>query len=97
MVEIKQNGLGRDVGGEEIEQIADIDIRHVAHRHDIGEADAARHGPVEDAGDQRAGLRKKGELAGLRPIEFEIGMQPDAGYGDAEAVRPDDAQAEGFA
>ena len=82
-----------DVGGEEIEQVADVDIRHVAHRHDIGEADAARHRPVEDAGDQRAGLRQKGELARLRPIEPEIGMEPDPRHGDAEAVRPDDAQA----
>ena len=57
---------------------------------------SARHRPVEDAGDQRAGLREKGELAGLRPIESEIGVQPDPRHGDAEAVRPDDAQAIGL-
>jgi hypothetical protein len=61
-------GAGGNVRGEKVEQVADVDIGHFAHRHDIGEADAARHGPVEDAGDQSAGLRKKGELAGLRAI-----------------------------
>ena len=53
-LEIEQDRAGREVGGEEVEQVADIDIGHVSHGHHIGEADFARLRPVENAGHQRA-------------------------------------------
>ncbi len=94
-LEIEQDRAGGDVGGEEVEQVADIDIGHVAHGDHIGEADVARRGPIEDAGDERARLRQEGELAGGGAAEPEIGMQADARHGDAETIRADDAQAIG--
>ena len=54
---------------------------------------SAGGGPIEDAGDERTRLRQKGELAGGGPAQPEIGVKPNAGHGDAETIRADDAQA----
>ena len=54
----------RGVAGQVVEQVAEVDVGAVAQRDEVREADAARLGPVEHRGDQRARLRDEGELAG---------------------------------
>ena len=76
-----------------VEQIAHIHVGHVPHGHHVREADPVRGGPVEHAAHERAGLGEKGELAGRRLAEAEIGIEAERRHGDAETVRPDDAQA----
>ena len=46
-LDIEQDRARSGVGRQVIQHVAEIDIGHVAHRDDMGEADAARLGPVE--------------------------------------------------
>ena len=48
-----------------VEHVGEIDVRPVAERGQQREADAARGGPVEHPGHQRAGLTDEGEIAVL--------------------------------
>jgi len=92
-LEVKQDCARGDVGAEEIEQIANIDIGHLTHRHDMGESDPLGDRPVDDPSDEGARLREKGELAGEGAAKPECRVEPNSRHGDAETVRADDAQA----
>ena len=65
------SGILREI----VEQVAEIDIGHVADRDEMGEADAARRRPVEDAGHDRAGLGDEGEIARLGGEMGEGGVE----------------------
>ena len=45
------------------ERVAEVDVGHVAHRYDGGEADAARQRPVEHGRRHRARLREECDIA----------------------------------
>ena len=52
----------RGVAREVVEQVAEVDVGALAERDHVREADAARLGPVEHRGDERARLRDEGDL-----------------------------------
>ena len=52
-LDIKQDGVGQLVEGEIVEEIAEIDINHVADRNHVREAETPRSGPVDGGGHQR--------------------------------------------
>jgi len=62
--DIKQDRAGILVGRQEIEHVADIDVRHLAERHEIGKADLPGTRPVDHRGQDRAGLRQEGKRSG---------------------------------
>ena len=89
---VDQDRLRRLVEREVIEQIAEIDVGHVAHGDDGREADAARQRPVDHRGRHGAGLREEGDVAGQDSGRREGGVEPDAGHGEPKTIGPDDAQ-----
>ncbi len=90
-LDVEQDGAGFGVDRQVVEHVAEIDVAHVAQRHDMREANAPIDRPVEHRGDDRARLRHEGEaaLAGMDMGEGRV--EPGAGRLDAEAVRPDDS------
>ena len=91
-LDVQEDGRGRGVQGQVVEQVAEVDVGHVADRDQVGEADVAGGGPVEDAREDGAGLGDEGELAGLGAEVGEGGVEAAARHHDAKAVRADDAQ-----
>jgi hypothetical protein len=77
-----------------IEQVAEIDIGAFAERHHQREADAPRLRPVQDRGDERAGLRDEGDVAGECVGVRKGGVQADVRRQQADAVRSEDPQQE---
>ena len=77
---------------EVVEQVAEVDVGHVADRDQVGEADAAPRRPVEDAGHDRAGLGDEREPARRGGEMREGGVQAASRHHDAQAVGADDAQ-----
>ena len=90
--DIEQHRLGAGIGGQIIQHVAEIHIRHVTQRDEMREADAARRRPVQHGGHHGARLGDEGDVAGARCYMCEAGVQPGARRHDAQAVRPDDAQ-----
>ena len=89
---IQQHRLGFRVGGDEIQHVAEIHIRHVAERDQIAKSDAARRRPVQQRDRHRAGLGEAGDRAGPRLHMAEAGVHAGGGRQQTQAVRPDDAQ-----
>jgi hypothetical protein len=50
---VHQDGAGIRIARQVIDDIAEIDIGAVAQRYDLAQANAARPGPIEHAGDQQ--------------------------------------------
>ena len=63
---VQQDGAALRVAGQVVEQIAEIDVGHIAERDDVGEADVAAARPIDDARDQGSRLREEGDVAGQR-------------------------------
>ena len=61
----------------------------VAQVHEFGKADAHALGPVEQAEAERAGLGKKGHVAGAGQVRGGQRVEPGNGIGQAQGVRPD--------
>lgn len=96
LLHVEQDRAALCIAGEIVEQVAEIDVRHVAQGDDVREADAARARPIDDGGDERARLRQEGEVALERHAMAEAGVEPDLGQDEAEAIRALDAQAGGL-
>jgi len=91
-LDIEQDRPGVVVGGEEIEQVAKVDVELVADRHHGGEADPPVHRPLDHAGRDRARLRDQRQIARQRHVHREARIEPSAGRHDAEAVGTDQAE-----
>ena len=63
-----------------------------AEGHQARKADAARLGPVEHGGQQRAGLCDEGQVAGQRGGVRKAGVEPELGRHEPDAVGAEDAQ-----
>ena len=81
------------IAAQKINDIAEIDIDGVAHRHEMRKTDIVGARPIEDGGAQRAGLRNEGYAAGLGREMGKAGVEADAGNQDAQAVGAEDAHA----
>jgi hypothetical protein len=79
------------VVGQPVEHVAEIHVGHVAERHDLREADLARHRPVDHRRRHGTGLRDEGKVALGRHHMREGRVEADARHHHAKAVRPDDA------
>ena len=75
--DVEQNGAARVVCREIIEHVAEVDVRHLAERHHVRKSDVAAGGPVNDRGDQGAGLGNEGQIAGKRRAMREAGVEAD--------------------
>ena len=86
-LDVEQDGPHLRLQRQVVEHVAEIDIRHVAERHHVGKADAARRRPVQHRGDDRARLRDEGEVAGQRVDMREARIQPGIRHQHADHVR----------
>jgi hypothetical protein len=87
--DIEQNGAGHPVGGEMVEAIGEIDIRPIAEGDGRRQADAAAHGPFDERGGDRAGLRHESEVARRGGVRGEASVEPRMRRHHAEAIGPD--------
>ena len=62
-LDVEQDRPGAAVGGEIVEAVAEIDVDHVAERHEPREADPAPRRPFEKPRRDGAGLRDQREIA----------------------------------
>jgi len=92
-LDVEQDRPGAAVGGEIVEAVAEIDVDHVAERHQPREADPAPRRPFEKPRLDRAGLGDQREIAGRRVPGREAGVELCRRRHHAEAVRADEAQA----
>ncbi len=76
-----------------IEQVAEVDVGHVAHRDNVREADAMCMRPVDEPRHERTGLREKGGVAFVRHALGEARIDADSRQDQAEAVGADNPQA----
>jgi hypothetical protein len=90
-LDIEEDRPRRRIEGEVVEEVAEIDVGHVAEGEDVGEAEAAGGGPVEDGGGDRPGLGDEGEVAGLRRQMHEARVDALRRRDEADAVRTEDA------
>ena len=90
--DIEQDGTGAWIARGDIQQVAEIDIHHVAEGNHRAKPHPARRCPVHQPGGHRAGLGEAGDGPGLGLHMAETGIHPGAGHDEAQAVRPDDAQ-----
>ncbi len=89
---VEQDRAGTGVVGEVVEHVAEIDIAHVAERHDVRKADVARLRPIDHRGHDGARLGHERQLPAARGQVREAGIERYRGRHQAEAVRTHDAQ-----
>lgn len=89
---VEQDRRASVIARQVVEQVADVDVRHVADRHQMREADAARCRPVDDAGQHRARLADESDPPGGNAAAHETGVQSRARHHHAKTVGSDDAQ-----
>src|SRR3546814_17167616 len=73
--DVEQDRPGLRVGEQEVQHVAEIDIRHVAARNDVAEADAAVRRPVQHGGDHHDGLAADSDVAGSRLVVADAGNE----------------------
>ena len=91
-LEIQQDRAGVAVGGEPVQQVAEIDVDGVAQRDHRGKAQPARARPLDHRRADRARLRHQGQVALRRPVRGEAREQLRVRRDHAQAVRPHHAQ-----
>ena len=82
-------GLQREI----IEQVAKVDVGHVTHRHQAGEANAPLMRPRQQRRRNRARLRNDRQIAWNGRMRGETRIELRARHDHAEAVGPDNADA----
>ena len=93
---VEQDSAGLRVVGEVVQHIAEVHVRHVAKRDQVGKADPPGSGPVHDGGDDGPRLGDEGDPARYRVDVGKTGVEADAGDHDAQAVGADEAEEEGL-
>ncbi len=91
-LDVHQDRTRARIGGEVVEQVAEVDVGALAERGEVREADAARAGPVEQRGHQRARLGQEGDVAGGRTDMREARVEPQVRRDQPDAVGAQHAQ-----
>ena len=91
-LDVEQDRARVAVGREIVEQVAEVDVGHVAERDEMREADAARLRPVEHAVTSAPDWDTKAMLPGGGAVCAKLALSPIAGHEHADAVRAEDAQ-----
>ena len=91
--DIKKDRAGMRIGREQIDQVAEIDIAHVADRNDARKAHLAIRRPIEHRGDDRPALRdqRRATRRGRKPAERRVDASMRQQH--AEPVGANNAQA----
>ena len=76
------------VRGEIIKHVAEIDVGHFPQRNDVRESDVAGGSPINNRGDQGAGLGYEGQIAGERRTMRKTRIEADIRNHKSDAVRP---------
>ncbi len=71
----EQDGAGVTVEGQMIEDVAKIQVNHVAQGDQVRKANAPRQGPVQHRGDQGSGLGDEGDPSGWRRSVGQAGVE----------------------
>jgi hypothetical protein len=90
--DIHQDRIGLRVGRIKIDQIAKVDVGHVAYRDHARKPNPAISRPVENCGHKSTALRNEGNPTGGRRDMCERSIEPGTGHLQAYAIRSDDAQ-----
>ena len=91
-LDVQEDRARAAIEGEEIEQVAEIDVDLISKRDDRRESDAPACRPFDESCNDGARLRHQREIAGLRISRGKAGIEMGAGDHDAKTVRADDAQ-----
>ena len=92
-LDIEQDRVGLRIGGEELHDVAEVDIGRVAQADQGREAEVMRTRPVGNRRVERARLRDQGKPALGGAGAQEGGVQLLPGAHQADAVRPHEAHA----
>jgi hypothetical protein len=90
-LDVQQDRVGRGIGDQEIEHLAEIHVGRGAQRYHAAEADPGAVRPVEDRGADGARLRHEREPARQRRHRREGGVEPGVGAHQAETVGAEQA------
>ena len=90
--EIHRDGACLGIARQHVEPVGDVDIRHVAQRHDVAEAEIVLRRPVDQRRGDCAGLRQERDPALARGHMGEPGIEPDRRDHQSERVGADDAE-----
>jgi len=78
-LDVEQDGTGLAVRGQVVEQVAEIHVHVLTQRDEMGEAQVLAVRPVQQGGEQRAGLGHRGEVTRCGGSLGEAGIEPEAG------------------
>ena len=84
------------IARQHVETVSDIDIRHIAERDDLREADIVLRRPVDQRSRDGAGLRQQRDIAWPGCHMREPGIELHWRDHQAQRVRPDDAEKGGL-
>ena len=79
LVHVDQDGAGRPVPGELIQQLAKVDVAMIAQGDEGREADFALFGPIQDGGADRCRLGEKRHLSRSRCNGEKLALIPCPG------------------
>lgn len=82
----------RSIAGKQVKPVADVDIRHVPERDDVGETNTVVGCPIDQRRDDRPRLGKQRDVARLRRHMREAGVELERWDHQADRVRPDDPE-----
>ena len=88
----QQDGADPAIQGQVVEQVAKIQVHHVAEGDQMGEADPPRQGPVEHRGDEGARLGHEGQPPRAGETMAQAGVESLTGHHEPEAVGTQQAQ-----
>ena len=78
-LDVHQHGARVVVARQHVQNVAEVDVGHVAHGDQVREADVLRGAPVGEPGQHGARLRDGGDAPGLELARPEAGVEADAG------------------
>ena len=90
--EMDQDGPGRDVQGEVVQNVAQLHLRKLAHGGNAGEADLPRGRPFEHGGGDRIRLGDESEVARRRHHRGRARVELPPRHDHADPIRADQAQ-----
>ncbi len=90
--EMDQDGPGRDVQGEVVQNVAQLHLRKLAHGGNAGEADLPRGRPFEHGGRDRIRLGDESEVARRRHHRGRARVELPPRHDHADPIRADQAQ-----
>jgi len=92
-LDVQDDRLGLLVLAEVVDEIAEVDVEHVADGDEVRESDVLFEGPIEDGSAQSAGLGDERDVPGLGHGIGEGGVDVQMGNEESEAIGADDAHA----